>query len=153
MINAAEPVDEKAITNFYETFKSYGLSSDVIIPTYGLAEHTVLVCSGGKNVLKLKKSSFDEQIVEVLSSSILGEVDVGNYSIPGDTNVQVIVGCGYPARGAGMYTYLYIHIYLHTYIYININFCIYIHIIHFCVYICIYIHINKYVSVYMDMYT
>eukprot|EP00596_Hydrurales_sp_CCMP1899_P000880 CAMPEP_0119049522 /NCGR_PEP_ID=MMETSP1177-20130426/65205_1 /TAXON_ID=2985 /ORGANISM="Ochromonas sp, Strain CCMP1899" /LENGTH=305 /DNA_ID=CAMNT_0007026897 /DNA_START=996 /DNA_END=1910 /DNA_ORIENTATION=+ len=102
MINAAEPVDEKAITNFYETFKSYGLSSGVIVPTYGLAEHTVFVCSGGMNVLRLKKSSFDDQIIEVLSSSILGEVDVENDSISGHTNVQVIVGCGYPARGAGV---------------------------------------------------
>ena len=46
MINAAEPVDQKAIQAFYETFTIVGLNRGVIYPTYGLAEHTVFVCSG-----------------------------------------------------------------------------------------------------------
>lgn len=112
MINAAEPVDEKAITDFYKTFEAYDLSPDVIIPTYGLAEHTVFVCSGGKNVLKLRKSSFDNQIIDILSSSVLGisNSDIRNPNIRSsgddliseDEQIQVIVGCGNPGRGAGV---------------------------------------------------
>ena len=45
MINAAEPIDPKAILDFYHTFAPYGLPVGVVIPTYGLAEHTVFVCS------------------------------------------------------------------------------------------------------------
>jgi hypothetical protein len=40
MINAAEPVDSTAIINFYEYFRPYNLPNGVVIPTYGLAEHT-----------------------------------------------------------------------------------------------------------------
>ena len=46
MINAAEPVDAAALDNFIETFRPFGLPEHVVYPTYGLAEHTVFVCSG-----------------------------------------------------------------------------------------------------------
>ena len=48
-INAAEPVDIESLSSFYQTFQPYGLQQ-IIYPTYGLAEHTVFVCSGGKQV-------------------------------------------------------------------------------------------------------
>jgi acyl-CoA synthetase (AMP-forming)/AMP-acid ligase II len=47
IINAAEPVDEESMDAFYKSFGPFGLK-EVIFPTYGLAEHTVFVCSGGK---------------------------------------------------------------------------------------------------------
>ena len=101
MINAAEPVDQVAIANFYETFRPYGLPSGVVVPTYGLAEHTVFVCSGGQHVLNLRKSAFESQTVEVQGKSLLG--DNSSSSSSGDTvDTQTIVGCGYPERGEGV---------------------------------------------------
>jgi len=101
MINAAEPVDQRAIANFYETFRPHGLPSGVVVPTYGLAEHTVFVCSGGQNVLSLTKSAFENKVVEVRRSAPLG----GPPAAADDDDaaaVQTIVGCGYPERGEGV---------------------------------------------------
>lgn len=47
MINAAEPVDGPSLDAFTSTFAPFGLPPNVVVPTYGLAEHTVFVCSGG----------------------------------------------------------------------------------------------------------
>ena len=49
MVNAAEPVDGPSIDAFVKAFKPFGLPDGVIFPTYGLAEHTVFVCSGGES--------------------------------------------------------------------------------------------------------
>ena len=55
MINAAEPVDVKSINAFYDMFEKYKLKRGVIFHTYGLAEHTVYVCSNGAQILCLDK--------------------------------------------------------------------------------------------------
>jgi hypothetical protein len=127
MINAAEPVDHVAIAQFYETFKPYGLPLGVVVPTFGLAEHTVFVCSGGTHVLTLDKSALEAQRVVVVSehrldetqqvleaqqqSSKAGETgasvaaaDAADAvaSSGGSTTTQTIVGCGYPFRGEGI---------------------------------------------------
>lgn len=97
MINAAEPVDYVAIADFYKTFHPYKIPSNVVFPTYGLAEHTVFVCSGGKHVLKLSKSKLENnKIVSVLATSTL--VGTSNVMDAKDPDAQVIVGCGYPGR-------------------------------------------------------
>lgn len=83
IINAAEPVDAESMKVFYDTFGKFGLKK-VIYPTYGLAEHTVFVCSGG------------EQILTVLKK----ELEVDGRVVEGDESdkTKQIVGCGYPAR-------------------------------------------------------
>ena len=48
-INAAEPVDHRTIFEFLEHFSSFPKESMMV--SYGLAENTVYVCSGGKNVI------------------------------------------------------------------------------------------------------
>lgn len=63
---------------FYSAFTPFGLKK-VIVPTYGLAEHTVFVCSGGKSMLTLDKAALE-----------MGDV------IQAETG-QVVVGCGFPA--------------------------------------------------------
>ncbi|CAK9251168.1 unnamed protein product, partial [Sphagnum jensenii] len=74
MINAAEPVDVHAIASFYALFTQYGLARNVIIPTYGLAEHTVFVCSGGRTLLSVNKSALEKTgAVEILSECLLNE--------------------------------------------------------------------------------
>ena len=51
MFNAAEPVTMDAILEFEATFCPFGLPRGVIVPGYGLAEHTVYVCDRGQQRL------------------------------------------------------------------------------------------------------
>eukprot|EP00605_Chrysophyceae_sp_TOSAG23-4_P002020 GSChrysophyteH1.ASY1.ANO1.2235.1 assembled CDS len=89
MINAAEPVDASAIQDFYELFQSIGLSPKVVVPTYGLAEHCVFVCSGGKLMITVSK---DELANDLETSD----------SSRSDETLQTIVGCGYPGKSQGV---------------------------------------------------
>jgi acyl-CoA synthetase (AMP-forming)/AMP-acid ligase II/acyl carrier protein len=83
MINAAEPVDIEAIREFSSTFKKHGLDTSTMFPTYGLAEHTVYVCSNGSQVLTIDKVALEteQKVVEVDASH---------------PEKKVIVGCGVP---------------------------------------------------------
>lgn len=86
VINAAEPVDEDSIETFYKSFCAFGFPR-VIYPTYGLAEHTVFVCSGGTQRLSVNKHELE----------VNGKV----VPLPNDTNgdtVSRMIGCGYPKR-------------------------------------------------------
>ena len=86
MINAAEPVTEASITAFQTAFGPFGLNPTVMFPTYGLAEHTVFVCSGGKQRLTVSKSKLEvDGVVEIVSLS-------------SDTDSSRLVGCGYPEK-------------------------------------------------------
>ena len=102
MINAAEPVDPDAIIDFYETFNPFNLPKGVVFPTYGLAEHTVFVCSGGKTLLSMKKSVFENQgIVSVIDKDLLGNSPsklVCSNSNGDSADTQLIVGCGFPDK-------------------------------------------------------
>jgi acyl-CoA synthetase (AMP-forming)/AMP-acid ligase II len=97
VINAAEPVDTTGMKVFYETFGKFGLPSGVIYPTYGLAEHTVFVCSGGKQVLHVDKEQLEIHGLVQIVNSTKDDVTATNTS-PGGGKVVAIVGCGYPAR-------------------------------------------------------
>jgi len=88
MINAAEPVDPVAVSNFYAMFKPFGLPGDVIIPTYGLAEHTVFVCSGGKQSLHVDKVMLEDDKVRLVAES--------------DPCSRTIIGCGFPGNAEGV---------------------------------------------------
>ena len=85
VINGAEPVDEDSIDSFVKTFGPFGFGKDVIFPTYGLAEHTVFVCSGGKQRLTVSK--------QVLEVDGLVKIDDGESNA-----VTRLVGCGYPGH-------------------------------------------------------
>jgi acyl-CoA synthetase (AMP-forming)/AMP-acid ligase II len=98
MINAAEPVDSVAIEDFYTTFEPHGLKRGVVVPTYGLAEHTVFVCSGGKQQLVVRRSAIEErQVVEVVDTdpSACLKSHGGEAKLT-EAGLQCIVGCGYP---------------------------------------------------------
>ena len=102
MINAAEPVDPDAIIDFYDTFTPFKLPKGVVFPTYGLAEHTVFVCSGGKTLLSLKKSVFENQgIISVVEKGLLGSSSSklsNSNSNSSSADTQLIVGCGFPGK-------------------------------------------------------
>jgi acyl-CoA synthetase (AMP-forming)/AMP-acid ligase II/acyl carrier protein len=90
VINAAEPVDEESIDNFYRIFGKYGFAN-VIYPTYGLAEHTVFVCSGGKQRLTVDKAKLEIDAKVV----ILEDDDHQSTDIKA---VSKLIGCGFPSR-------------------------------------------------------
>lgn len=103
MINAAEPVDYHAIMEFYDTFGAYGLKNNVVIPTYGLAEHTVFVCSGGKQVISVSRAALEAGKVEIIGE--VGELLGGNTGVNhtvSEAEAQQIVGCGYFKHGEGV---------------------------------------------------
>jgi len=87
IINAAEPVTADSINIFADAFGPFGLRREAIYPTYGLAEHTVFVCSGGKQQLRVNKHALevDGVVKEMAKRS-------------GDEASTTLLGCGFPAR-------------------------------------------------------
>jgi acyl carrier protein len=124
LINAAEPVDHQAIQEFYQTFARFGLPGNCVQPTYGLAEHTVFVCSKGELVLTVNKLALEQGRVEVLQEESLHYTSHNSNSsssasataavsteeqdnaaaetVYSSGEVQRIVGCGYPGRVDGV---------------------------------------------------
>jgi len=84
ILNGAEPVDVEGMQFFYETFGKFNLPQGVIFPTYGLAEHTVFVCSGGTQVLTVEKEALEMD--RIVKEGPKGE------------GMRTVVGCGYPSR-------------------------------------------------------
>jgi acyl-CoA synthetase (AMP-forming)/AMP-acid ligase II len=87
IINAAEPVDEEAIQAFQTAFEPFGLGP-IIFPTYGLAEHTVFLCSGGKQIISFVKEKLE----------VDGEVVLSDVTDAEDGTISRLVGGGYPSR-------------------------------------------------------
>lgn len=87
IINAAEPVTEESIDTFVAAFKPYGLKEEVMFPTYGLAEHTVFVCSGGKQRLTVSKEAMEIQ----------GTIQIVEADASPETTSRLI-GCGFPSN-------------------------------------------------------
>ena len=129
MINAAEPIDIETLREFYRLFRKLKLPQGVVFPTYGLAEHTVFVCSGGKTVLQVTKASIeasgkiaivseetiddyasDKAAASTFSSSNSSSNSSGS-SGEGKHLNQYIVSCGNPSRyefsNLKIYHYMY----------------------------------------------
>lgn len=110
MINAAEPVESTSIESFYAVFCEFGLKRGVICPTYGLAEHTVYVCSNGTQRLVVDKKKMEEskeiQIVpEMKSKTSAAKRDKTDGRITATTNSTasvVLMGCGKPSDSSGV---------------------------------------------------
>lgn len=89
MINGAEPVKGDSINAFYRAFEPYGLATNVIKATYGLAEHTVYVCGGDSTRLVV-----DKQLLETQKQ--IQPID--NNTADGNTSVKEMISCGKPNR-------------------------------------------------------
>lgn len=89
MINAAEPVDRSSIDTFYAVFEPYGLKRGVVYPTYGLAEHTVYVCSNGSQWLTVHKQALEQDKVVIVDGSK-------------ETPSVTLAGCGRPIDSKGV---------------------------------------------------
>ncbi len=90
MFNAAEPVTAEACDAFSTSFAPYGFQKDAIVPGYGLAEHVVYVCDGGKGRLTVNKAFLENEgkvvVLETSETSLL----------PPDS-VSHLMGCGFPS--------------------------------------------------------
>ena len=101
IINAAEPVDEDSIKSFESSFGPFGLKK-VIFPTYGLAEHTVFVCSGGEQIIGVDKEKLEKDgavvLVEGETDDTKKNTESGEGSTTNTPTISRLVGCGYPSR-------------------------------------------------------
>eukprot|EP00536_Pseudo-nitzschia_multiseries_P014630 jgi/Psemu1/262284/estExt_Genewise1Plus.C_7430001 len=98
IINAAEPVDKESMDVFSAAFRPFGLPDNVIFPTYGLAEHTVFVCSGGKQHLTVKKEPLEAEGIVCVVNANDDEKGEGATPASDEGPVSYLVGCGFPHR-------------------------------------------------------
>jgi acyl-CoA synthetase (AMP-forming)/AMP-acid ligase II len=84
---AAEPVKPDTYTRFLEAFQSYGLKSESFYVAYGLAENTLAVSLGGRNIVSVNKRA-----LALRKARMTTEVS----EIGGATQ---IVSCGTPLPG------------------------------------------------------
>lgn len=84
---AAEPVKPDTYTRFLEAFESYGLKSESFYVAYGLAENTLAVSLGGRNIVSVNKRA-----LSLGTARMITEVS----EIGGATK---IVSCGTPLPG------------------------------------------------------
>jgi thioester reductase-like protein len=84
---AAEPVKPDTFTRFLEAFQPYGLKSESFYAAYGLAENTLAVSLGGRNIVSVNKRA-----LALGKARMITEVS----EIDGATQ---IVSCGTPLAG------------------------------------------------------
>jgi acyl-CoA synthetase (AMP-forming)/AMP-acid ligase II/1-acyl-sn-glycerol-3-phosphate acyltransferase len=102
MINAAEPVDSATIETFCAVFGAFGLPCNVVFPTYGLAEHTVYVCSNGSKKLVVDKAALEQH--KVVPVHIAADITppISNAAKAKPKSTETIVGCGKPCESQGL---------------------------------------------------
>ncbi len=84
---AAEPVKPDTYTRFLQTFEPYGLKSSSFFVAYGLAENTLAVSLGGRNIISVNKAA-----IALGNARITREVsEIGA--------ATQIVSCGTPLPG------------------------------------------------------
>ena len=84
---AAEPVKPDTYTRFLEAFQSYGLKSESFYVAYGLAENTLAVSLGGRNIVSVNKRAF--ALGKARMTTEVSEID----------GATQIISCGTPLPG------------------------------------------------------
>jgi thioester reductase-like protein len=84
---AAEPVKPDTYTRFLESFQPYGLKSESFYAAYGLAENTLAVSLGGRNIVSVNKRAL--ALGKARMTTEVSEVDAATQ----------IVSCGTPLPG------------------------------------------------------
>ncbi len=84
---AAEPVKPDTYTRFLEAFQPYGLKSESFYVAYGLAENTLAVSLGGRNIASVSKRAL-----------AMGKASLTTEVSEIDSSMQ-IVSCGNPLAG------------------------------------------------------
>ncbi|HEX4577229.1 MAG TPA: thioester reductase domain-containing protein [Edaphobacter sp.] len=84
---AAEPVKPDTYTRFLEAFEPYGLKSESFYVAYGLAENTLAVSLGGRNIVSVNKRAL--ALGKARMTTEVSEID----------GAAQIVSCGTPLPG------------------------------------------------------
>ena len=84
---AAEPVKPDTYTRFLEAFQPYGLKSESFYAAYGLAENTLAVSLGGRNIVSVNKRAL--ALGKARMTTEVSEID----------GATQIVSCGTPLPG------------------------------------------------------
>jgi thioester reductase-like protein len=84
---AAEPVKSDTYTRFLEAFQPYGLMSESFYAAYGLAENTLAVSLGGRNIVSVNKRAL--ALGKARMTTEVSEIDAATQ----------IVSCGTPLPG------------------------------------------------------
>jgi thioester reductase-like protein len=84
---AAEPVKADTYTRFLEAFQPYGLKSESFYVAYGLAENTLAVTLGGRNIVSVNKRAL--ALGKARMTTEVSEID----------GAMQIVSCGTPLPG------------------------------------------------------
>ncbi|HEY1987736.1 MAG TPA: thioester reductase domain-containing protein [Terracidiphilus sp.] len=84
---AAEPVKPDTFTRFLEAFQPYGLKSESFYAAFGLAENTLAVSLGGRNIVSVNKRAL--ALGKARMTTEVSEVDAATQ----------IVSCGIPLPG------------------------------------------------------
>jgi len=84
---AAEPVKPDTFTRFLEAFQPYGLRSESFYAAYGLAENTLAVSLGGRNIVSVNKRAL--ALGKARMTTEVSEID----------GATQIVSCGTPLAG------------------------------------------------------
>jgi thioester reductase-like protein len=84
---AAEPVKPDTYRRFLEAFQSYGLKSESFYVAYGLAENTLAVSTGGRNIVSVNKRALSLGTARMTTE--VSEID----------GATQIVSCGTPLPG------------------------------------------------------
>src|SRR5580692_7130101 len=87
LLAAAEPVKPGTYTRFLEAFQPYGLKSESFFVAYGLAENTLAVSHGGRNIISVNKNAIT-----------LGKARMTTETSEIGASTQ-IVSCGTPLPG------------------------------------------------------
>src|SRR5580692_6305564 len=84
---AAEPVKPDTYTRFLEAFQPYGLQSESFYAAFGLAENTLAVSLGGRNIVSVNKRAL--ALGKARMTTEVSEID----------GATQIVSCGIPLAG------------------------------------------------------
>src|SRR5271166_6380810 len=87
LMAAAEPIKPGTYTRFLQTFQPYGLKPECFYVGYGLAENTLAVSHGGRNIISVNKNAF--ALGKVRMTAEVSEIDAATQ----------IVSCGTPLPG------------------------------------------------------
>ncbi len=87
LMAAAEPVKPGTYTRFLKAFQPYGLKSESFFVAYGLAENTLAVSHGGRNIISVNKNAI--ALGKARMTTEVSEIDAATQ----------IVSCGTPLPG------------------------------------------------------
>ena len=85
LMNAAEPARPQTVLRFYQRFARYGLHRAACTVAYGLAENTLTVAHGGRNVLRVDRRALTTRRIQVAEGDDFETIEYAS--------------CGAPARG------------------------------------------------------